>query len=67
MREINRKLADLVTTGAQGNGGRKVEKMYHANGAEAARALNRGKGLEVYWPTTTLSKRGTLWAVFSLV
>jgi len=64
MRKINRKLDDLVTKGAQGNGGEKVEKMYFTNGKEAVRALGRIGGNERYWPLMPVSKRHGLWTVF---
>ena len=67
MRKINRKLNVLVTKGAQGNGGETVEKMYHAHGKEAGRALNQGEGSEAYWPKVGVSRRSCLWAVFTLV
>ena len=67
MRKINRKLADLVTKGAQGNGGEKVEKMYFANGKDAGRALSRCVEADAYWPLVAKSRSCALWAVFSLV
>ncbi len=66
IRKINRKLKDLVHKGARGNNGTKVKKRYFANGAEAARALNRGQGPEVYWPTKKAARQSGIWAVFSL-
>jgi len=65
MRKINRKLKDLVIIGARGNSSKKVEKRYYANGAVAARAINRGKRTESYWPLAAMSRRSTLWVVFS--
>ncbi|MCL4267864.1 MAG: hypothetical protein KJ069_32155 [Anaerolineae bacterium] len=67
LRKINRKLKDLVTNGARGNGGKKVEKLYFTNGANAGRALNRGQVQVAYWPLIAVSKKVNLWAVFSLV
>ena len=66
MRKINRKLADLVTKGAQGNGGETVEKIYFANGKDAGRALNRGVELNAYWPLVASMRKFGLWASFSL-
>ena len=66
IRKINRKLKDLVRTGARGNNGTKVKKRYYANGAEAARALNRGQGSEIYWPTKMAARQSQIWSVFSL-
>lgn len=65
MRKINQKLNVLVHKGARGNGSEKVEKTYFANGKDAARALNRGLGKEIYWPTMTVSMRSQFWTVFS--
>lgn len=66
MRKINRKLKDLVTKGAQGNGGETVEKMYFANGKEAAKVFSRGMELNSYWPLMLGARRYGLWAIFSL-
>lgn len=66
IRKINRKLKDLVRKGARGNNGTKVKKRYFANGAEAARALNRGAEPEKYWPTKMAACQSGIWAVFSL-
>ena len=65
MRKINWKLHDLVTKGAQGNEQTKVEKLYYANGKEAARAVSRGKGEEAYWPMQVKAQDEKLWAVFA--
>ena len=67
MRKINRKLADLVTKGARENGSETVKKLYFVNGKEAGRALNRGKGSELYWPVVSVSQKSHLWTAFSLV
>jgi len=66
MRKINRKLADLVTKGAQGNGGETIEKLYFANGRKAGRAANRSVEADTYWPLVAGSRRCSLWAVVSL-
>ena len=66
MRKINRKLQVLVQNGARGNDSEKVEKLYHANGAEAGRTLNRGQKPEAYWPILRDSRQNNVWAVFSL-
>jgi hypothetical protein len=66
MREINRRLKDLVTKGAQGNGGETIEKLYFANGKEAAKVFSRGMELNSYWPLMLGARRYGLWAIFSL-
>ncbi len=67
MRKINRKLADLVTKGAQGNGSETVEKLYFANGKEAGQALGQCMQAAAYWPLVPGARKRDLWAVFSLV
>jgi len=67
MRKINQKLQVLAQKGARENGGEEVEKMYHANRADAVRALNRGQKPEAYWPMMRVSRQKNVWAVFSLV
>ena len=52
MRKINRKLADLVTKGALGNGGEKVEKLYFANRQKAVREIEQDLGKNKYWSMT---------------
>ena len=64
MRKINRKLADLVTKGAQGNGGETVEKLYFANGKEAGRASNRGNKKETYWLMSLTKRNHQIWSCF---
>jgi len=64
MRKINRKLVDLVTKGARGNGSRKVEKLYFANGKEAVRASNQDLGKGKYWSMTLSKSKNHFWSYF---
>jgi hypothetical protein len=64
MRKTNRKLKDLVNEGAQGNDGGQVEKLYHANGGEAAKVFNRGVANDVFWPAISTAGQVKLWHVF---
>ena len=56
----------LVSKGARGNEQLKIGKRYHVNGAEAARALNRGLKNDVYWSIMQVSKHCCFWANFHL-
>lgn len=63
-RKINQALADLVNNGAQGNGGRDVDRLFHADGKEAGKAYNRQGGeFDAYWPQKTGTRPFTLWHV----
>jgi hypothetical protein len=64
MRKINRKLAGLVTKGAQGNDGEKVEKLYFANGKEAVQAVKRNTGKDKYWPIFSAKSKHHIWSYF---
>jgi hypothetical protein len=64
MRKINRKLAGLVTKGAQGNDGEKVEKLYFANGKEAVQAVKRNTGKDKYWPIFAAKSKHHIWSYF---
>ena len=66
MRKINRKLKDLVNVRAQGNKQLKVVKLYHANGAKAARVFNRDVRTDIYWPVRSKEKKAfQFWSVLS--
>jgi hypothetical protein len=64
MKKINRRLKDLVNKGTQGNEQKKIDKLYHANGADAAKVINRDKTTEAYWALNHEIRNFTLWHVF---
>ncbi len=65
MRKINSALKDLVTKGAQGNDGKRVEKLYHADGGEAARVVNRGTAVDAFWPMRDPGRgKIGMWSIF---
>ena len=62
-RKINAKLAaDLVTNGARGNGGSGIDRLFHPDGKQAARAAQRQPGQDAFWPTFQ-GKAGQHWGV----
>lgn len=60
--KINAKLADLVNTGAQGNGNSGVSRIFHPDGKTAAKAAYRQSGINTYWPIGK-SNQAQLWGV----
>lgn len=65
LKKINRQLTvDLVNSEAQGNNGKRIDKLFFKNGAEAAKAYSKqGRGLDAYWPQPhrNKSKQCTIW------
>lgn len=60
---INRQLSGLVHEGAQGNSDTRLNRRYFPHGAEAAKAIQRQQGEEVYWPIH-FKQRVQLWSIF---
>jgi hypothetical protein len=53
-----------VTSGAQGNSGETVGKLYFVNGKEAVRASKRNDVMEKYWPILKTRNEKHIWSPF---
>jgi hypothetical protein len=63
-KKINRKLKDLVMKRAQGNSSGEVSRLFHSDGAAAARTHSRRGDTDHYWPGNPAAQRSArLWNV----
>jgi hypothetical protein len=64
-KKINRELKDLVTKQERGNGGERVDRLFHPNGAVAGKSYNRRPAVDAYWPGHITGGQFYFWRVFT--